>query len=425
MSDYSFLIIIIALVFSVFFSGMELAFIASNRLKLELDKKNGRLSSKIISIFLSDPAVFLASMLIGNIASLVVYGIAAIAFLEPILTNNFYIHSEAVLILITIVASSILILIVVELFSKSIFRTRPNATLRILSVPALVLYILLYPLALLIVWFTNLVLTFIFGYKGGIRRGNPEPIFGTVDLNQMVSVNQNASEVNMEEEPELKIFHNVLEFSLLKVRDCMIPRTEITAVEFKTPVTELVNKFIETGYSKILIYRESIDNMIGYVSSKELYKGTETIKSRIVPLSIVPESMQVNKLFRLLIKEHKSMALVVDEYGGTSGIITLEDIMEEIFGEIEDEHDTSEFIEKQVTENEYIFSGRLEIDYLNEKYRMNFPESDEYDTLAGFIIFHFGDIPKVNSRVKIGNYEIRILKVSQTRIELVNVIMTV
>jgi CBS domain containing-hemolysin-like protein len=201
----------------------------------------------------------------------------------------------------------------------------------------------------------------------------------------------------------------------------MIPRTEVTAVEFRTTVKEMINTFIETGYSKIPVYRDSIDNVVGYVSSKELYKGPETIKSRLIPLSIVPESMQVNKLLRLLIKEHKTMALVVDEYGGTSGIITLEDIMEEIFGEIEDEHDVPEFIEKQVNENEYIFSGRLEIDYLNEKYNMDLPESDEYDTLAGLIIFKSGDIPKVNSTISTGEYEMKILKVSQTRVELVNV----
>jgi len=231
------------------------------------------------------------------------------------------------------------------------------------------------------------------------------------------SVNENYEN----EEPEIKIFHNALEFSKLKVRDCMVPRNEIEALEASSSLNDLLQKFIESGYSKILVYEETIDNIIGYISSKELFKNPESIKSNLVSLSIVPESMQINKLLRNLIKERRSIALVVDEYGGTSGIVTLEDIMEEIFGEIEDEHDTQEFIERQVNENEFVLSGRLEIDYLNEKYKFNIPETDEYDTLAGFVIFHYENIPKLNTRVIVNELHMRMLKVSQTRVELVHV----
>jgi CBS domain containing-hemolysin-like protein len=223
------------------------------------------------------------------------------------------------------------------------------------------------------------------------------------------------------EEPEIKIFQNALEFSKIKVRDCMVPRNEIEALELTSNLVELREKFIATGYSKILLYEESIDNIIGYISSKELFKNPESIKSSLVSLSIVPESMQINKLLRNLIKERRSIALVVDEYGGTSGIVTLEDIMEEIFGEIEDEHDIQEFIERQVNEWEFILSGRLEIDYLNEKYTLSIPESEDYDTLAGFIIYNYQNIPKLNTRIIVKNLHMRILKVSQTRVELVHV----
>jgi len=223
------------------------------------------------------------------------------------------------------------------------------------------------------------------------------------------------------EEPEIKIFQNALEFSRLKVRDCMVPRNEIVALEAGSNLKDLQEEFIESGYSKILIYDETIDNIIGYISSKELFKNPESIKSILVSLSVVPETMQINKLLRNLIKERRSIAVVVDEYGGTSGIVTLEDIMEEIFGEIEDEHDTQEFVERQVNENVFILSGRLEIDYLNKKYKFNIPETDDYDTLAGFIIFHYENIPKLNTRVIVNDLHMRILKVSQTRIELVRV----
>ena len=241
-----------------------------------------------------------------------------------------------------------------------------------------------------------------------------------IDIDNLVNETQMQSENQAEEIVEMKIFQNTLEFSKLKVRDCMVPRTDITAIEVNSSLNKLREKVIKTGYSKILVFDDSIDNITGYVNSKDLFKHPDSIRAIQVPLSFVPETMQVNVLFNKLIKERKSIALVVDEYGGTSGIITLEDIMEEIFGEIEDEHDIPEFIEKQISENEFIFSARIETDYINEKYNLDIPESEEYDTLAGYIIYHYENIPKPNTRIMINPFQIRILKVSQTRIELIH-----
>lgn len=419
-SGYYLLIILITLIFSAYFSGMEIAFITSNRLKIELDKKHGEFSSRIISIFTSNPGHFIASMLVGNNIALVIYGIFVARMLESLFYEYFYIHSEALVLILQTIIATILILFTGEFLPKTIFRSRPNPALKIFAVPTFIIYCLLYPVTIITIWITNFFLRVVFRLKTSIKRESQAPVFAAIDLDHLVNEHQNNPELNEDIEHERKLFQNALEFSHTKVRDCMVPRTEITAVELKTSETELRQKFIGTGYSKILVYLESIDNIIGYVSSKDLFKGHDSIKSRLVTLTIIPETMQVNRLLRILIKEHKSIALVVDEYGGTSGIITLEDIMEEIFGEIEDEHDTSEFIERQVNETEFIFSGRLEIDYLNEKYNLNIPESEEYETLAGCIIFHYEDIPESDISVRIGNYEMRILKVSQTRIELVH-----
>ena len=421
MENHYLSIIIITLLFSTFFSGMEIAFASSNRLRIELDKKHRIISSGIISFFTSNPTHFITTMFVGYSISIVIFGITITKLLVPFFKFNLAIYSEIFLTIIIILIASALILITREFLPKAIFRNRPNIILKIFALPVLTVYVLLYPLTLIIIWISNFILRYIFNIRSGLKKGNNEPIFGKMDLNHMMIENQNSININEEGDQELKIFQNVLEFSKLKVRDCMVPRTEITAIEFKTTVNELVKKFIETGYSKIPIYAGTIDNIIGYISSKELYKGSDTIKSRLVPLSVVPDSMPVNKLFHNLIKERKSMVIVVDEYGGTSGIITLEDIMEEIFGEIEDEHDTTEFIENQINENEFILSGRLEIDYINEKYKLNFPESNDYDTLAGFIISHYGDIPKINTIIRIGIYEMKLLKVSPIRIELVHI----
>jgi len=415
------IVILISLLFSAFFSGMEIAFFSSNRLQIELDKRRSVFSSKIISVFTSNPSHFITMLLVGNNVALVVYGIFVARILEPVFINYLSIRSDILILTLQTVIGTIVILFTAEFLPKALFRSQPNQALKSLAVPTIVIYVLLYPLAIIFTWITNFILIVFFHVKTRADDKNNVPIFLKADLDHLINENQNVIDVNHNRDPEMKIFQNALEFSHLKVRDCMVPRTEIAAVNIQTPLADLRKKFIETGYSKLLVYQKSHEDIIGYISSKELYKGSESIKSMLVSLSIVPETMPVNKLFRNLIKEQKSMALVVDEYGGTSGIVTLEDIMEEIFGEIEDEYDTPVFIERQVKENEFIFSGRLEIDYLNEKYRLNIPESDEYDTLAGYIIFHYENIPEINTSVRIGNFEIKILKVSMTRIELVHI----
>ncbi|MBN2763488.1 MAG: HlyC/CorC family transporter, partial [Bacteroidales bacterium] len=256
--------------------------------------------------------------------------------------------------------------------------------------------------------------------KSGAEERQSMTVFGKVDLDYLISEGQHHDgDQYLDDKTEIKLFQNALDFSSVKLRDCMVPRTEIVALEVNNTIEELKQRFVETGFSKILIYEDSIDNIIGYVTSKDLFKNPSSIKSKLIPLSYVPETMAANKLLHKFIKERKGMAVVVDEFGGISGMITIEDIMEEIFGEIEDEHDTDEFIEKIISENTYTFSGRLEIDYLNEQYPLSIPESEDYDTLAGFIMFHYESIPKLNEILTIEHFEFKILKVSHTRIELV------
>jgi CBS domain containing-hemolysin-like protein len=399
---------------------MEIAYISSNRLKIELDRKHGIFSSRIVSIFLKNPGHYIATMLVGNNIALVIYGFFMARMLEPAISRHLSIHNEVLMLFLQTLIGTLIILFTAEFLPKTIFRSRPNLTLNVFSVPVLIFYIVLYPITLITIGFTNFIMRYILGVRVKMRSETRNPVFGKVDLDHLVNESQSPDELNLDEEPEKKIFQNALEFSKLKVRDCMVPRTEIEAVEINTNLRELKNRFTETGYSKILIFEDSIDNITGYISSKDLFKAPSSIKSKLVPLSIVPETMNVNKLFRKLIRERKTIALVVDEFGGTSGIVTLEDIIEEIFGEIEDEHDTIEFIERQINDNEFIFSGRLEIDYLNDKYKLEIPVSEEYDTLAGYIIHHHESIPKLNNLVIINRFQYRILKVSQTKIELVH-----
>ena len=415
------LIILISLIFSAFFSGMEIAFISSNRLKIELDRKHGLFSSRIVSIFQKNPGHYIATMLVGNNIALVVYGFFVAKISEPMLLRQLNIESEILILFLQTIIGTFVILFTAEFLPKTVFRSRPNAALNVFSVPVFIFYVLLYPLTLITIGFTNFIMRFILGMRVRMRSESKNPAFGKVDLDHFVNESKSSDEQYMDKEPEKKIFQNALEFSKLKVRDCMVPRTEIEALEINSSLDELKKRFTETGYSKILIYEDSIDNITGYISSKDLFKAPSSIKSKLVSLSIVPETMNVNKLFRKLIRERKTISLVVDEFGGTSGIVTLEDIIEEIFGEIEDEHDTVEFIERQINENEYIFSGRLEIDHLNDRYKFNIPVSEEYDTLAGYIIHHHESIPKLNNLVVINGFQYRILKVSQTRIELVHV----
>ncbi|MCF8358036.1 MAG: hemolysin family protein [Prolixibacteraceae bacterium] len=410
------IIIIITVVFSAFFSGMEIAFISANKMSLEMDKQQGTLTAGIMNIFASNPSQYIATMLVGNNISLVIYGLAFARLLEPLI--EMYVQNDILVLLIQTIISTLIILATAEFLPKTLFRLNANGLLKTLALPVLLFYIILYPVARFTMWLSKGIIK-IFLNKN-IDPNYENNIFSRIDLAHYVKRPESAKGMNNdEEETEIKLFKNALDFSKVKIRDCMVPRTEIEAVDENATIEELKNKFIETGFSKILIFNDSIDNIIGYVHSSQIFKNPQSIKSVTNPISIVPETLTASKLLSLFTQNHKSIAVVVDEFGGTSGLVTTEDILEEIFGEIEDEHDTDDLVLKKVNNNEYIVSARYEITTLNEKLGLSLPEQDEYDTLAGLILNFHENIPKTNSLISIDDYEFRILKASETRIELV------
>jgi len=410
------LFIIFTLSLAAFFAGMEIAFLASNKLRLELDRKQGLFSSKIIGIFRKRSGQYIATIQLGNNIAIVIYGIYMARSLEPVLES--FINSEFGVMAIQTLLSTLIVLSLAEFLPKALVRINPNFAHRLMSFPLLLFFIILYPVSLVIHRLSNFIL------KAIIRSDSvnqyDQMVFGKVDLNHLIDESQNGKgEINTEEQDEIKLFQNALDFSNVKIRDCMIPRTEIVSINVRYSVDELRQKFIDSGFSKILVYETNIDNMVGYVTSKDLFKNPRDIKSMMIGISYVPETMSANKLLKKFIQERRSVAVVVDEFGGISGMLTIEDIMEEIFGEIDDEHDVDEFVERNPQKGQYVFSGRLEIDYLNDKYALNLPESDEYDTLAGYIISLHQNIPKVNDKIITEKFEFRILKVSRVRVELV------
>jgi CBS domain containing-hemolysin-like protein len=419
MSNLDIIIIIICLLFSAFFSGMEIAFVASNKLRIELDKKQGSLSSKIISLITAHPGQYITTMLLGNTIALVVYGSYMAKGLSSLIDKFIPFQSDFGILVAQTIIATIVILITAEFLPKTLVRINPNLVLKFLSSAVALFYILLYPVTRSIMWIINLIINNIVS-DSHTDRYYKDKVFGKIDLDHLISESREEYSEEESDENEIKLFQNALEFSNVKLRDCMIPRAEIVAMELNSTIDELTQKFIETGLSKILIYNETIDNVLGYITSKELFKSLSDIKSRLIPVSYVTETMNANKLLRKLIQEKKSIAAVVDEFGGISGMVTIEDIIEEIFGEIVDEHDTIELTEKQINDREFIFSGRLEIDYINDKYRLNIKESDDYDTLAGYIFYHYENIPKMNEIFNIGNFRFKVLKVSNTRLEIVH-----
>lgn len=414
-----FVVILIALAFSAFFSGMEIAFVSSNKLRIELDKNQGTFASRIISIFAKNPGQYIATMLVGNNIALVIYSIFMALVLEPFIEQ---ITSQPITILIIqTILSTLIILITAEFLPKTLFRSNANNALNIFSLPVLLFYIIFYPITRLTIFISKWLINSFF--KEQIERknaGDNQLVFGKVDLDNFLSESQPEIDEDNEIEHEIKIFQNALDFSKVKLRECMVPRTEIAAIEENQHLNELKEKLIETGFSKIPVYKESIDNIIGYFHSSEFFRNPDDIRSKIIQPLFVPETMPANKLLGKFIQQHKSMAVVVDEFGGTAGIVTIEDIMEEIFGEIEDEHDNIEFIERKISDCEYIFSGRLEIDYINEKYNLNIPESEEYETVAGFILNQHNNIPAAGDKIVIEPFVFKIIKVSKTKIEIVN-----
>lgn len=410
MSAFSLLFIaVISLSFSAFFSGMEIAFISSSKLKIELDNKKGLFSAKILSFFSSKPAWFIAAMLIGNNTALVIYTLYVTDLIEPYLLT-FNLNNNVVLLLQTLF-STFFILLFAEFLPKAIFRLNPNSTLRIFSLILFVFYVFLWPLTSLVVFLSNVILK-LFGNHESLNKVS----FKKTDLDLYINELKKDLDEGEEMEHDVKIFHNALSFSEVIARDCMVPRNEIVSLEINDTVEDLKKLFLDSGHSRILIYKDNIDNIIGYVHSLELFKIPISIKSMLIPVSIVPESMSGIKLLEDFIDKKRSVSVVVDEYGGTSGILTMEDIIEEIFGEIDDEHDQEEFIHKELKENVFLFSGRLEIDFINEKYRLKLPVKEDYETLSGMIVSFAETIPKRREIFKIENYELLVLEVDDTKI---------
>ncbi len=409
-------IILITMLASAFFSGMEIAFFSADKLRLELDKGKHRINGKIISIFDRHPGQYIATLLVGNNIALVVYSLAFASMMNPFFERIN--ADESINIILQTIISTLIILIVAEFIPKAIFRINPNLALNFFALPVALFYYLFYPVTKFATGLSKLVLKYLFNVK--IEQKKEDRVFGRIDLNNLLyEMDGVKSSSSQKIDSEIKLFQNALDFSKLKIRDCMVPRTEIVMIEVNEEMDNLSQKFIETGYSKIMIYQDNSDNIIGYVHSSDLFHQPSTIKSCIRTVSFVPETMEASKLLSILLREHKSTAIVVDEFGGTAGMITTEDILEEIFGEIEDEHDTPDLIEKVLGDNHYIFSGRTSISYLNEKYDLKLDEDDNYETLAGFLLYHHSSFPKYNTVLMIEGFEFKILRSTRTKIELV------
>jgi CBS domain containing-hemolysin-like protein len=413
----SIVVIILAIIFSAFFSGMEIAFVTSNKLRIELDRKQGLFGSQFIQIFTGNPGQYIATMLIGNNIALVIYGLFFSRVLSPLLMP--LVGSDlAVLILNTVISTAIIILLA-EFLPKTIFIISPNFFLKILSIPAMFFFVIFYPISKVTLSISNIFIRIFFGIQGD-KREQENLVFSRADLNHFMNLSNQGTEESQPYQQNIRIFRNALDFSNVKLRECMVPRTEIDAIEAGSKVADLKERFIETGHSRILVYQDSIDHITGYFELKDIFKDPPDIMSCVRKLAIVPETMAANKLLKLFFDEKKNVALVVDEFGGTSGMVTIEDVLEEIVGDIEDEHDTYELTEKVISPVEYVFSGRLEIDYINDTYNLDLPEKDDYETLAGLILFYHGSIPGNNEVIRLGKFVFKILRVTTTRLELVN-----
>jgi CBS domain containing-hemolysin-like protein len=389
---------------------MEIAFVSANRFKVEVDKKKGTVSASIMAGFLETPSRFISSLLVGNNIALVVYGITMAKILEPWIEP--FTTSESAILVVQTIVSTLLILVAAEFLPKAFFRINPNRMLDVFAVPAKLFYLLLYPLVWLIDRFSKQILSALFK----VKLNEEQMTFGRSDLDEYVNEFTNATDEEEDIDSEIQIFRNALSFSDIKVRQCMIPRTEITAMEINDDIDDLKQKLVESGLSKILIYRDDIDNIIGYVHSFELFQKPKIIKNVIRPISLVPESTKVKDLLKQFGQQHRSVAVVLNEFGGTAGMVTTEDIIEEIFGEIEDEHDKEELIMEKVSDSEYTLSARLEIDQINQEFGLDLPESEDYETLGGFIIEHYQSIPELNEEIRVGNFKFTITKVESTRI---------
>lgn len=402
------------MVLSGFFSGMEIAFVSSNRMLAEMDREDSGLSGKIISVFYSHPNGFVSTMLVGNNIVLVVYGILFAQLFDNTLFSSL---DEGARVTADTLLSTLVILFTGEFLPKILFKNNANRLLSVFAVPAYIFYILLWPISRFSTFLSKCLL-YVVGIK--MTAENDDEGFSKVDLDYLVQSSIDNAQSEDDINDEVKIFQNALDFSDCKVRDCMVPRTEINAVDLnECSIQELMQKFIESGNSKIIVYEDDIDHIVGYIHSSEMFRNKDKWREHVCKMPFVPETMAAQKLMHIFLQQKKSLGVVVDEFGGTSGIVSLEDIVEEIFGDIEDEHDSDKYIAKQVGDHEYLLSARLEIDKVNDLFALGLPESDEYMTVGGYILHEYQNFPKLNEVITIGHFEFRIMKSTMTKIELV------
>jgi putative hemolysin len=422
MDTHLILPILLALIFSFFFSGIEIAFLSANKLQIEIQGKQGVRWAKIMSRFIQNPSRFIGTTLIGNTLSLVLFGIFTTQMMEPVFVRILpsSLNNEAGVLLAQTLTSTFIILYTAEFLPKSLFLINPNLMLAALAVPFQILYFPIWPVMYTVVSLSKFVIVYILR----LEYSEQKPVFGLTDLNNYLKNMQNVKFEDQEIELDKRIFHNALEFKKVKIRECMIPRTEISSVGFEEGIEKLKEAFVESGHSKIVIYRETIDDVTGYCHSSALFKKPVTIEEILTPIIIVPETMMANELMIQFIKERKSLAIVVDEFGGTSGLVSMEDIIEEIFGEIEDEHDASDLVEKKLDDHTYLVSARLEIDYLSETYGWALPVGD-YETLGGLILSYTEDFPDVGDSVSVPPFTFIIQATDNNRIDTVKVILEI
>ena len=401
--------LLITMAFSAFFSGMEIAFVSVDKLRFEMDRKGG-VSSRILSLFFRNPNDFISTMLVGNNIALVIYGI----LMAQIIGDNLlagWITNHFVMVLVQTVISTLIILVTGEFLPKTLFKINPNLALNVCAVPLFICYVVLYPISKFSSGVSYLFLR-LFGMK--VNKEASAKAFGKVDLDYFVQSSIDNAESEETLDTEVKIFQNALDFSAVKIRDCIVPRTEVVAVALDTSLEELKGRFVESGISKIIVYDGNIDNVVGYIHSSEMFRSPKDWRDHVKEVPIVPETMAAHKLMKLFMQQKKTIAVVVDEFGGTSGIVSLEDLVEEIFGDIEDEHDNTSYICKQIGEHEYVLSARLEIEKVNETFNLELPESDDYLTVGGLILNQYQSFPKLHELVSVGKYQFKIIKVTAT-----------
>lgn len=413
----SYVVILVSLLFSAFFSGMEIAFVSSNKLRFELEKRESRLTAKIITMFYRHPQQYITTMLVGNNICLVVFSMLMAEILEPYF--SLFISNDLLMSFVQSVVATVIVLFVGEFFPKTLFRINPNLWLRIFAPLLYVIYVVLYPVSLMSTWM-SIGLLRLMGAK--VTKQAQDITFSRVDLMYLLQESYDAEEKDEDMGQEVKMLQNALDFSSVKLRDCYVPRTEVVALPYDVDTDKLKETFIETGLSKILIYKNDIDNIVGYIHQSEMFSHKSEWQQHINPVPIVPENMAAQRLMKLFMQQKKSIAVVVDEFGGTAGIVTLEDIIEQIFGEINDEHDKCEYTQEQVGSKEFLLSGRLEVKAVNERFGLDLPLSEKYDTIAGLILEHYGHFPKVNESIEVEDFTFKCLKMAGNRIDLVKLI---